>query len=293
MTPSVLFVVRLRFLTFTVKDTVLERMTHDQWKHATLPKVTGSMNLHKHLPGLGFFIMLSSLTGVIGNVSQANYAAGNTFQDALARHRTANGQPAITIDLGPVMSVGYVAEGDETLRSRVEKTLGRNVVTIDQLLRLIEDAIRNPLCPSPDESQIVTCLGDYDALAEGSLVKKDPRFRTLQLGRSGVVASGGVTGAGSGGMDELMQQLSKATGLEAAELANAVLVNKLAALFNIPTSEVDTSLPLPHYGVDSLVAVELRNWLSSSVKAKVTIFEILQGASIGEFAALVAKRKGN
>ncbi|KAL8861949.1 MAG: hypothetical protein Q9178_001819 [Gyalolechia marmorata] len=274
-------------------DTVLERMTHDQWKHATLPKVTGSMNLHKHLPELSFFIMLSSLTGVIGNVSQANYAAGNTFQDALARHRTANGQPAITIDLGPVMSVGYVAEGDETLRSRVEKTLGRNVVTIDQLLRLIEDAIRNPLCSSPDESQIVTCLGDYDALAEGSLVKKDPRFRTLQLGRSGAMASGGVTGASSGGMDELMQKLSKATGLEAAELANAVLVNKLAALFNIPTSEVDTSLPLPHYGVDSLVAVELRNWLGSSVKAKVTIFEILQGASIGEFAALVAKRKGN
>ena len=148
------------------------------------------------------------------------------------------------------MSVGYVTQGDESLRGRVENTLGSNVVTTDQLLRLIEHAIRNPRCGNVDESQIITCLADYDTL-------------------------------------------SKATSLEAAELANAALVSKLAAMFNIPTTEIDTNLPLPHYGVDSLVTVELRSWLSSKIKAKVTIFEILQGASIGEFAALVAKRKGS
>ena len=268
-------------------------MTHDQWEHAILPKVAGSINLHKHLPNLGFFIMLSSLTGVAGNVSQSNYAAGNTFQDALARHRTANSQAAVTIDLGAVMSVGYVAEGDESLRNRVERTVGSNFITIDQLLQIIEDAIRSPPHGKLDESQIVTCLADYDALPEGSLLKKDPRFRTLQLNRSGTVASSAVSGAVSGGIDDLVQKLSKATGLEATELANAALVSKLAVLFNLPSSEIDTNLPLAHYGVDSLVAVELRNWLSSAIKAKVTIFEILQTKSVGEFAGLVAKRKGS
>ncbi len=267
-------------------------MTHEQWKHATLPKVAGSMNIHNHIPDLSFFIMLSSLTGIIGNISQANYAAGNTFQDALARHRTANGQAAVTIDLGPVTSVGYVATGDENLRGRVERTLGSNAITIDQLLRLVEDAIRNPLPRNSDESQIVTCLADYDALAEDSYVRKDPRFRTLQLGRSGAVVSNTFAGDSSGGMDDFIRKLSKAVGLEAAELVNVALVNKLAALFNIPSSEIDATLPLPHYGVDSLVAVELRNWLSSTIKAKVTIFEILQGASVSEFAGLVARRKG-
>jgi NAD(P)-dependent dehydrogenase (short-subunit alcohol dehydrogenase family) len=45
-------------------DTVLERMTYEQWQHAVLPKVASTMNLHKHLPSLDFFIMMSSTAGV-------------------------------------------------------------------------------------------------------------------------------------------------------------------------------------------------------------------------------------
>ena len=267
-------------------------MTYEQWQRAILPKVAGTMNLHRCLHNLSFFIMLSSIAGVVGNVSQANYAAGNAFQDALARHRTAKGLPATAIDLGPVMSVGYVAEGDENLRGRVERNFGSNVVTIDRLLRLIEAAIRNPQQPNPDKSQVITCIADYDALAESALVKRDRRFRTLQLGSSRALATKIVNGDSNGGIDELVQALSRSTGAEAAKLANATLVSKLTTLFNIPTSEIDTGLPLTHYGVDSLVAVELRNWLSSAIKAKVTIFEILQSRAMSDFAALIANRSG-
>lgn len=45
-------------------DTVLERMTYDQWQHAVQPKVASTMNLHKHLHDLDFFIMMSSTAGV-------------------------------------------------------------------------------------------------------------------------------------------------------------------------------------------------------------------------------------
>lgn len=249
------------------------------WQRAILPKVAGTMNLHKCLHDLSFFIMLSSISGVVGNVSQANYTAGNTFQDALARHRTANCLPGVAIDLG------YVAKGDESLRGRVERNFGSNVV-------MIEAAIRNPQRQNPDESQVVTCIANDDAFAEGTLVKKDRRFRTLRLGSLRTVTAKIVTGDGSGGVDELVKALSKSTGAEAAKLANATLVSKLSTLFNVPTSEIDTGLPLSHYGVDSLVAVELRNWLSSAIKAKVTIFEILQGVAMSNFTALVAKRSG-
>ena len=275
-----------------IQDTVLERMTYEQWQHAILPKVAGTMNLHKHLHDLSFFIMLSSLTGVVGNVSQANYAAGNAFQDALARHRTLNGLPAVVIDLGAVTSVGYLAEGDERLRSRIEKDFGSTRVSVDHLLRLIEAAIRDPLRQNPDESQVVTCIADYDASSAGALIKKDRRFRTLQLGSSGAVATKIGDGSGSGGMGEMVRALARSTGAEAAELAKDMLVSKLSSLFKIPTSEVDAGLPLSHYGVDSLVAVELKNWLSSAIKTKVTIFEILQGVAMSEFATLIVKRSG-
>ena len=77
---------------------------------------------------------------------------------------------------------------------------------------------------------------------------------------------------------------------EALARIAAALVIKLSDLFNLAASEVDTSMPMSHYGVDSLV--ELRNWLRGAAKVKVTIFEILQSASLLEFACLVAARAG-
>lgn len=89
--------------------------------------------------------MLSSVTGILGNVSQANYAAGNTFQDALARHRTANGFPTVSVDLGQAMDAGYVAERGGGVRKRFEKAFSSTAPSLEHVMRLIEGEIRNPL----------------------------------------------------------------------------------------------------------------------------------------------------
>lgn len=57
--------------------------------------------------------MLSSVSGIIGNVSLANYAAGNTFLDAFASYRSLQGLPATTLDLGVISRIGFVAENEE------------------------------------------------------------------------------------------------------------------------------------------------------------------------------------
>ena len=62
-------------------------------------------------------------------------------------------------------------------------------------------------------------------------------------------------------------------------------------MFNLEKSDIDTGDALTSIGVDSLVAVDFRNWLGSVVKAKVSIFEILQTASLDEFSSLVAERR--
>ncbi|RMJ22961.1 polyketide synthase [Aspergillus sp. HF37] len=97
-----------------VADAVFENMSVEDYTAAIRPKVRGTWNLHQVLSdmGLDHFVMLSSLAGITGNVSQANYSAGGTFQDAITRHRSARGLPAVSIDLGMVKEVGYVAETD-------------------------------------------------------------------------------------------------------------------------------------------------------------------------------------
>jgi hypothetical protein len=82
-------------------------MTYDDWVAATRPKIQGSQNLHELMPqDLDFFVLLSSSAGVIGARGQANYAVGNTFQDALAAHRRSKGLKAVSLDLGLILGAG-------------------------------------------------------------------------------------------------------------------------------------------------------------------------------------------
>lgn len=276
-------------------DTVLEQMAYEQWCRGVQPKIDSSRNLHKHLRDMSFYILLSSVAGVAGHMSQANYAAGNTFQDALARYRTAHGQPAVTIDLGAVRSVGYVADreasGDERLRARVEN-VGFGSVDIEAVLGLVQAAIRDPLRKSPDDSQIIVGPNFY-AFATESAMRHDRRFGTLRIAsqRGEIGTAAGAAASNRSSTAVLTQALAGASTLaNATTVLVEAIAAKMADIFNIPLSDIDVGLPMSRYGVDSLVAVELRNWLSSAVKAKVSVFEILQSASLTEFGALVASK---
>src|SRR5262249_34229065 len=65
---------------------------------------------------LDHFVMFSSLSGIIGNAGQPNYASGNTFLDAFVQYRHRLGLPASSIDIGAMTDSGYVAEKPEILK---------------------------------------------------------------------------------------------------------------------------------------------------------------------------------
>ena len=89
-------------------------MTAEDVRITVGPKVHGTYNLHNMLPKhLDFFVMLSSLAGVIGHRGQGNYGCGNIFQDYFASFRRAQGLRAMTIDISYLLSGGFVAENDE------------------------------------------------------------------------------------------------------------------------------------------------------------------------------------
>jgi acyl transferase domain-containing protein/NADPH:quinone reductase-like Zn-dependent oxidoreductase/SAM-dependent methyltransferase len=139
-----------------LQDSILEQMTLDDWQTATRPKVAGSWNLHARFsrPGsLDFFVMLSSLSCILGWASQANYAAGGTYQDALARWRQASGLPAVSIDIGVVKGVGYVAES-RAVSDRLRKAGPSLMLPDETVLRAIAAAVLHSL----DQPQILLGL---------------------------------------------------------------------------------------------------------------------------------------
>lgn len=119
-------------------DDMLNKMTAAQFARALGPKYQGSQNLHELLPraGLDFLVFLSSMSGVIGNPAQCNYAAGNTFEDGLARARAAAGLPGVAFDLTLILEAGWAndnfADVTRTLRAGLgdveQGRIGRSVM---------------------------------------------------------------------------------------------------------------------------------------------------------------------
>ena len=73
-------------------------MTFDDWRTSVAHKVRGFWNLHCLLPkDMDFFLCLSSVAGIVGSDGQANYAAGNTYMDALAHYRVSLGEKVLKL----------------------------------------------------------------------------------------------------------------------------------------------------------------------------------------------------
>jgi aryl carrier-like protein len=267
-------------------------MSYEVWQSGIRVKLDSSLNAHKHLTSVDFFIQLSSAIGVPGHPSQAHYAAGNTFQDALARHRAARGLPAVTLNLTAIEGVGWMAQqgdAEQDVVKRIAK-VGLSSARMDTVMDLVEAAIRDPLRPSPGTSQVIVGLTTYDALPTDSVTKSDRRFGTLRLAsvRAGAQAADDASNA-KDSLSELKRaaadgSISKA---EAAVLVVDAVAGKVGGIFTVAPEDIDPSRTLSSYGVDSLVAVELRNWLAASLKAKVSIFDILQSPSIAEFGDML------
>lgn len=264
-------------------------MEYKQWIDTIRPKVMGTRNLHAQFENtLDFFIMLSSLAGVLGNASQANYAAGGTFQDAFACWRTSQGLPAVSIDLGSVKSVGYVAE-TKGVAERMAK-LGFIPLEEDDMLRHVEAAIRTPFRPLQRQrhSQVITRLAQFDNV-DHIIWRHDLRFTSLRRIQKSTTKN--VGGGKKGEDDSLGDLLSKSTSLgEAVNYIADAIIHKLAGMFMLSVTEIDKGQSLGKYGVDSLVAVELRTWLVTKTQAQVSIFDILQSVSLVAVAEMTATK---
>ncbi|WSG63251.1 SDR family NAD(P)-dependent oxidoreductase [Nocardia sp. NBC_01730] len=84
-------------------DGLFTDMTSQQFETVLRPKVDAAWNLHEATKDLdlSMFVLYSSIAGTIGSPGQGNYAAANTFLDALAQYRHRNGLPATSIAWGP------------------------------------------------------------------------------------------------------------------------------------------------------------------------------------------------
>lgn len=102
-----------------IHDGAISNLSEKDFDLVLEPKIKGSLNLHKlsqSLP-LDFFVLFSSIASLIGNAGQSNYSAANAFMDGLAKMRSLNGLPALSVNLGPFAKAGMALKLDGTVLS--------------------------------------------------------------------------------------------------------------------------------------------------------------------------------
>ncbi|KAI0132887.1 polyketide synthase [Xylariales sp. AK1849] len=258
-----------------LNDILFEKMGFDNYNNVIQPKVAGAWNLHNSLSEnkLDFFIMLSSAAGIIGNKGQAAYSAANTFMNAFAKYRVRRGLPATAIDLAAVSDVGYLAENSER-KDLVMNSMGSEGVNEVELHALIAAAISNKMSSSCSNH----CITGLD-IAPGSQVPSwmlDAKFDPIRPQLDATVKSTSKV--------SLRQSLKQASTVEEAEtLVYSGLVDKVSTILMTAKDEIDGRQPIATYGLDSLVAVEIRNWVTRETDANLQVLELL---SSGSFIAL-------
>lgn len=240
---------------------------------------------------MDFFIGLGSFLGDTGNAGQAIYAGTAVFYHEFAKYRRSLGMHTISIALPVVLDVGYVA--DNNLTDILKQTLGATLTMAD-IRTLVKGAVMGPDSPFHHDGKALA----FRMFLEGQAVTGGGPWtffhpvhakERLKAERAKKGAAG--KGAGAGG-DVFTASWTAAedplTGLTEA------LRTKIAAMTITDRDEVGADTPLAELNLDSLVSVELRNWIRRETGVELLLSAITQAESLAALAAeTLAQRAAN
>lgn len=273
-------------------------MTFRDWKTTIDPKVDGSWNLHAELPkGLDFFILFSSIMGILGTVSLTGYNAGNTYEDALAHYRVSEGERAVTINLGGVPDAGYFIDHSDQLNDvqRVEKHALTYVKEICALLEIFCNP-KNSFASDPSGCQAVVGLrptAHWKHLEEVPFTMSQPFWGHMHhvSPLDDIEEDDSAETARRENVLDTAEKLAAAGSLaEAAEIVSKALAHRVSVILGTSEDRLDEQKPMHSYGIDSLSAIDIRNWVGKMFNVDMPVFDILGGATFASAGMEIAHK---
>ncbi len=243
----------------SLDDGALAKLTWQRFQQVMAPKVAGAWNLHRltqHLP-LDFFVCFSSATALLGSPGQGNYAAANAFLDALVHERRRVGLPGLSINWG-AWSAGMATKlGREKLAAR-----GLGAIAPTQGFQILEDLL--------EQNAIQVAVLPIDWVAFGAQIagRESAFLEEILDQRATVVPLPTAEG------DESITRLENSVSLTAnlkPDLMQQVQV-QIAKILGFPATErVDLHQKFDEMGLDSLMAVELSNYVRTLLGSAVPL----------------------
>ncbi|MFD9407351.1 SDR family NAD(P)-dependent oxidoreductase [Streptomyces sp. NPDC059989] len=241
-------------------DGVVQGLTADQLQRVLRPKVDAAWHLHELTAGLELdaFVLFSSISGLIGAAGQGNYAAANTFQDALAHHRRAAGLPATALAWGLWEQGGGMADSlDGTGIARMARAGVAPLAQTDGLA-LFDAAVR------PGRAQALLVPMHLDTAQLRAQAERGD-VHTLLKDLAPRPARRARTTARDSAAAPLRQRLAPLTPAERLRVITDLVGAQVAAVLGHgDAAAVGQERAFKELGFDSLTSVELRNRLNSA-----------------------------
>ncbi|KDN61564.1 putative beta-ketoacyl synthase domain-containing protein [Colletotrichum sublineola] len=270
-----------------LRDVLFEQMKFNDYTSVIESKVQGAWNFHHALQDrqteLDFFIAISSAAGAVGNRGQAAYAAANCFLNAFVQHRLALGLPATSLDLTAVSDAGYLADGSAERAAEVAKNLGSDSICEAEVLALIGASIsgKTSVC----NHHVITGMRITPTIQP--FWTPDAKFKALRLAAEELAAA--EAGANTAVSLNAALKASRSE-TEAMEVVCRGLVEKIASVLMMEQEDLDVTRSLSHYPLDSLVAIEIRNFITREFESNMQVLELLSSGSIQTLTKAVCKK---
>lgn len=238
------------------------------------PKVAGTLALDAAFgPGdLDLFVVFSAFSSLLPAERQANYAAANAFSDAIVERRRSAGERALTVNWGPWRDIGFgTTDYGRRAHQRLEP-MGIARIEPEKGWALLERLI--------DENRSAVGVMPVDWRR---LFHADPNARLSPL-LSDLAARWATGAAPSEAPGQLAIDLLNLPADRQLPQITSALTGIIAGVMRVDPEELAGDIRLSDFGLDSLMAVEIKNRMQHDLGVSVPLAQLLEGPSIEEVA---------